>query len=67
MRSDAIVKVSGESFPVGLFEVVAAAERLLRRGDRDNQEILDVWQDSDINTDFHPWYIRQWWHVVWFT
>ena len=58
-----VAKVSQLAF----FEVVAAAERLLRRGDRDNQEILDVWQVSDINTDFHPWYIRQWWHVLWFT
>ena len=33
-RGNAIVKGSGESFPVGLFEIVAAAERLLRRGDR---------------------------------
>ena len=33
-RGDAIVKGRGESFPVGLLEVVAAAERVLRRGDR---------------------------------
>ena len=34
MIVDAIVKGSGESFPVGLFEIVAAAERLFRRNDR---------------------------------
>ena len=33
-RGNAIVKGSSERFPVGLSEVVVAAERLLRRGDR---------------------------------
>ena len=31
---NAVVKGSNERFPVGLFEVVSAAERLLRMGDR---------------------------------
>ena len=30
---DVIVKCSGDSFPFGLFEVVATAERRLRMGD----------------------------------